>query len=132
MIDSHCHLDVAAFDADRDDTIARALAAGVTMMIVPAIRPAMWPGLRALAQRHPELRYAIGVHPQVVPEEQPMHADALARSADGAIAIGETGLDGATDDLDAQIASFRTHIRAARSRGLPLIVHALRVPRPGA
>lgn len=126
MIDSHCHLDVAAFDADRDAMIARAVAAGVTGMLVPAIRPATWPGLRALASRHPQLRFAIGVHPQLVPEEISFHPDALARAADGAVAIGETGLDGETPDMEAQIAAFRTHIRAARARRLPLVVHVLR------
>lgn len=126
MIDSHCHLDVAAFDADRDDAIARARAAGVTGMIVPAISPSMWAGLRALARRHEGVKFAIGVHPQVVPDEDRIHPDALARSADGAIAIGETGLDGATENMDAQVAMFRAHIRAARARKLPLIVHVLR------
>ena len=126
MIDSHCHLDVTAFDVDRDAAIARALAAGVTGMLVPAIRPAMWPGLRALVARHPALRYAIGIHPQVAPDELPIHPDALARAAEGAVAIGETGLDGDTDDMTAQAAMFRAHIRAARARKLPLVVHVLR------
>jgi len=126
VIDSHCHLDVAAFDADRDAMIARAVAAGVTGMLVPAIRPAAWAGLRALAARQPQLRFAIGVHPQVVPGEPALDADALAAAADGAVAIGETGLDGGTAALPAQEAMFRAHIRAARARRLPLVVHVLR------
>ncbi len=124
MIDSHCHLDLAAFDADRDAVLARARAAGVTGILVPAIRPATWPALRALATM--PLRFAIGVHPQVVPDEALLDADAIAAAADGAVAIGECGLDGGTPDLAKQEAMFRAHIRAARARALPLVIHVLR------
>jgi TatD DNase family protein len=98
----------------------------VTGILIPAIRPATWPALRALAAAHPVLRFAIGVHPQFVPDEALLEPDAIARAADGAVAIGECGLDGATADLAKQEAVFRAHIRAARSRRLPLVVHVLR------
>lgn len=77
LIDTHCHLDVAAFDADRDAVIARATAAGVVGIVVPAIRPRTWPALRALAARHAAagVRAAFGIHPQIVPE---LAADELA------------------------------------------------------
>jgi TatD DNase family protein len=51
LIDSHCHLDVEAFDHDRDDVLARAWAAGVTGILVPAIRPRTWSRVIALASR---------------------------------------------------------------------------------
>lgn len=133
MIDTHCHLDTAAFDADRDAVVARAGAAGVVGMLVPAIRPRTWPALLALCARHHAagLRCAIGVHPQVVPE---LDADELAgelaariaEAAAGAVAIGECGLDGGTPDRARQELIFRAHVRAARSLGKPLVVHVLR------
>ena len=126
MIDSHCHLDLAAFDADRDAAIGRAHAAGVTGMLVPAVRPGTWAALRELAARHASLRFAIGVHPQVVPQEALLDPDAIAAAADGAVAIGECGLDGGTGEPAKQEAMFRAHIRAARSRKLPLVIHVLR------
>ena len=129
MIDSHCHLDVGAFDADRDAVIERAVAAGVTGMVVPAIRPRTWPSLEALAKRQPALGIAIGIHPQIVPELDDGERTANiadAAVAAGAIAIGECGLDGGTADLETQEAIFRAHIRAARDTKLPLVVHVLR------
>lgn len=70
MIDSHCHLDVPAFDADREAVISRATATGVIGMVVPAIRPRTWAALQALATTHHAagVRWAVGVHPQIVPE----------------------------------------------------------------
>lgn len=130
MIDSHCHLDLAAFDPDREDVLARAAAAGVEGILVPAIRPATWDAVRALAGG--PVRIALGIHPQIVPEltagERALTAVALAQAARdaGAVAIGECGLDGATGDRELQEDLLRMHVRAARLAGLPLVVHVLR------
>lgn len=135
MIDTHCHLDVELFDDDRDETIARAGAAGVTGMLVPAIRPRTWDALVALAHRHHPagVRCALGIHPQIVPELEAEElagdlAERIARACSdaGAIAVGECGLDGATSALDRQEAIFRAHLRAARMLGLPAVIHVLR------
>ncbi|HEY0194077.1 MAG TPA: TatD family hydrolase [Kofleriaceae bacterium] len=133
MIDTHCHLDLEAFDADREAVIARATAAGVTGMIVPAIRPRTWGALRELAARHAGagVRAAYGIHPQVVPalEADELAGDVTARlveAAVGACAIGECGLDGGTAAHDLQEQIFRAHVRAAKLTGLPLLIHVLR------
>lgn len=133
MIDTHCHLDVAAFDADRDAAIARAAAAGVVGMLVPAIRPRTWGKLAELAHRHAGagVRCAFGIHPQVVPEldAEELAGDLTARlveAAQGAIAIGECGLDGGTGERELQEQIFRAHVRAARATGKPLVIHVLR------
>ena len=128
MIDSHCHLDTPAFDADRDEMLARAVAAGVSGMLVPAIRPATWDRVRILG-KHGAVRIALGIHPQVVPELAPdeiLDADALAAAADHAAAVGECGLDGGTPDMELQERIFRAHIRAARAARKPLVIHVLR------
>jgi TatD DNase family protein len=135
VIDTHCHLDTAAFDADRAEVIARAEAAGVTGMLVPAIRPSTWGALLELARAEPALRVAFGVHPQIVPDVDDREltddlAGAIARAAadagDTAVAIGECGLDGGTGDHQRQERIFRAHIRAARAVGKPLVIHVLR------
>jgi TatD DNase family protein len=130
VIDTHCHLDVPAFDRDRDAVLARALAAGVTGIVVPAIRPRTWPRVVALAGPHVQI--ALGVHPQIVPElEDDELVDLERRIADavvahGAVAVGECGLDGGTGDRARQEAILRAHVRAARAVRRPLIVHVLR------
>ena len=130
MIDSHCHLDLAAFDRDREDVLARAAAAGVEGILVPAIRPATWDAVRALAGGL--VRIALGIHPQIVPDldpsERALTPEALAQAARdaGALAIGECGLDGATGERELQEDLLRRHVRAARLAQLPLVVHVLR------
>jgi len=130
VIDSHCHLDLAAFDRAREDVLARAAAAGVEGILVPAIRPATWDAVRALAGGL--VRIALGIHPQIVPDldpsERALTPEALAQAARdaGALAIGECGLDGATGERELQEDLLRRHVRAARLAQLPLVVHVLR------
>ena len=133
VIDTHCHLDLAAFDADRDAVVARATAAGVVGIVIPAIRPRTWAAVRALAHRHAAagVRAALGIHPQIVPELEPgeLAGDLTARlieAAEGAIAIGECGLDGGTAEHALQEQIFRAHVRAASATGKPLVIHVLR------
>jgi TatD DNase family protein len=140
VYDSHCHLDLARFDADRADVVLRAAQAGVTGILVPAIRPATFATLTATVAAAraivgaPGIALAIGVHPQIVPEldddERRLALDpeaiAAAASAAGAVAIGECGLDGGTADLDQQERVLRAHVRAARLLHLPLVLHVLR------
>jgi TatD DNase family protein len=129
VIDTHCHLDMPAFDTDRDVVVARALAAGVVGMLVPAVRPRTWAATLAMA-RGP-VRVALGIHPQVVPERGPEEirdaeglGEAVAEA--GACAVGECGLDGATGERERQEQLFRAHIRAARRVKKPVVIHVLR------
>lgn len=135
VIDTHCHLDTPAFDADRNAVLARAAAAGVRGVLVPAIRPRTWPALVELAARTHDagVRCALGIHPQIVPaldadelagDLELRLADAIARAH--AVAVGECGLDGGTGSLDVQERLFRAHIRVARALRLPLVIHVLR------
>lgn len=134
MIDTHCHLDVAAFDGDRDEVLGRAARVGVQGVLVPAIRPATWPGLVELGRAQPLVRIAFGVHPQIVPKLSAGEADDLVAqivraTVDAgplAVAVGECGLDGATGEQARQEELLRAHVRAARELGKPLLLHVLR------
>jgi TatD DNase family protein len=140
VIDTHCHLDAAAFAPDRALVLERARAAGVTDVVVPAVGPDGWEALRAYALATPGVHFGLGVHPQLLPELDPRDdgrrlADleaALARG--GAVAVGECGLDGpsaaAGAPMDRQVEVLRGHLGLARRFRLPVILHCLRAHEP--
>lgn len=143
MIDTHCHLDSERFDADRPVVLARAWAAGVEAIVVPAVGPLpgarSWEALLELPASDPRLHVALGIHPQLLPELPGQHDAAhlatldqlLARGT--AVAVGECGLDGPTAQaepasapMERQLAVLRGHFELARRHHLPLLVHCLR------
>ena len=130
LVDSHCHLDAPAFDGDRDAVLARAGAAGVAAMVVPAVTAAGWPGLRQACAANPALHPAYGLHPMFLAEHRPPHLDALRAwvEREAPCAIGECGLDFFVEGLDAdtQRQYFHAQLQLARETGLPVIVHARR------
>ncbi len=136
MIDTHCHLDAAPFDADREAVLRRARAAGVTGVVVPAVEPGGWADLLALVAGRLDLHAGLGIHPQALPGIDPgaddRHlADLEAMLSRGeAIAVGECGLDGgavaAGASMDRQRAVLRGHLAIARRLGLPVLLHGLR------
>lgn len=128
LVDSHCHLDFPDFDAERDDVIARAHAAGVTRMVTICTKLRNLPRVQAIAEAYPSVFYAAGTHPMSVADE-PMatYDDLMALTAHPKmVGIGETGLDYhyTRDSAAKQQDSLRTHIAAARDSKLPLIIHA--------
>ncbi|WP_439154327.1 TatD family hydrolase [Yoonia sp.] len=128
IVDSHCHLDFADFDAERDNVIARALDAGVERMVTICTRLRNEPQVRAIAERHAPVYYAAGTHPMSAADEPLTTVDELVAMADHPkfVGIGETGLDYhyTADSKDIQQQSLRIHIAAARETKLPLIIHA--------
>jgi len=130
LVDSHCHLDAAEFDHDRDAVMRRAHAAGVTRQLVPAIEAAEWPKLRDVCAGSDGLFPAYGLHPICLASHQPAHLDELRHwiERERPLAIGECGLDFHLDDLDADTQQFyfRGQLQIARDFDLPLIVHARR------
>ena len=127
IVDSHCHLDYPGLAEDEAGVIARAVAAGVGTMVHIAAKREGWPIGIALAERRPQVWCAVGVHPHEAGKEgldDPAPLLDLAAHP-RVVAIGESGLDYFYDfsPRELQAASFRTHVRAARATGLPLIVH---------
>ena len=139
MIDSHCHLDKPEFDADRGAVLARARAAGVTDLVVPAIGPDGWGALAVWAKATPGVHFGLGVHPQLLPELDPSGDGArletleAALARGGAVAVGECGLDApsvAGAPMERQLEVLRGHLRLARRFGLPVVLHCLRAHDP--
>ncbi|MGZ6132479.1 MAG: TatD family hydrolase [Myxococcaceae bacterium] len=132
MIDTHCHLDVSRFNADRGAVLERAWTAGVEGILVPAIGPDAWDALLGLPRSDRRLQVALGIHPQLLPElPEEDDAPALERldsllGAGGAVAVGECGLDGPSAPgapMERQLRVLDAHARLARKHGLPLLVH---------
>lgn len=128
LIDSHCHLDQAAFDGDRAQVIAHAEQAGIQHIIVPAIEYVQWAKVAEICSSHPNVHAAYGLHPMWEPSHQDEHIKQLHTWIDAhpCVAIGECGLDFHVDGLDAnrQIALFEAQVALANDTGLPLIIHA--------
>ncbi len=125
-IDSHCHINFPGladklpevFDLMRQNQVSHALCVSVELEKFPEIR--------TLAETHSNLYASVGVHPDHEICTEPT-VDELVVLADHpkVVAIGETGLDyfRLTGDLEWQRERFRTHIRAARACGKPLVIH---------
>ena len=129
LVDSHCHLDFPDFDADRDDVVARARAAGVATMVTISTRVAKFARLKEIAARYDNVWCSIGTHPHNALEEPDVTAEQLAEIAarePRVVAIGEAGLDYHYDKSprEAQREGFLRHIAAARMTQLPLVIHA--------
>jgi TatD DNase family protein len=136
-IDTHCHLDAAEFNADRDAVVARARAAGVAQIVVPAVDRDNFERVRELAQRHC-LAYALGIHPmcsdRAGDDDLAALRDALARHADDPrlVAVGEIGLDHFIEGLDRerQERLFAAQLRLAAEFELPVLLHVRRAVDP--
>ena len=127
LVDSHCHLDFPDFAAELDAVVARAAAAGVTHMVTISTRVRRHAQVLSLAERFPNVTCSVGTHPHHAHEELDVTVGDLVTQAahPKVVAIGEAGLDHHYDDSPraAQEQGFRTHIAAARTTGLPLVIH---------
>lgn len=127
LIDSHCHLDFPDFEAEVDDIVARAEAAGVGAMLTISTHVRRFERLRALAERFPNVCCSVGTHPHYAEKERDITLDDLLDKARyrKTVAIGEAGLDYHYENspIPDQEAGFRLHIAAARETGLPLVIH---------
>jgi TatD DNase family protein len=126
MIDTHCHLHDKQFDGDREQTITRALDAGINAMLVVGCDLADSARAIATARRF-GLKASLGIHPHEAKDAPAGLAAAFAPFLDGStvVAIGETGLDYYYDHSprDAQARVLREQLRFARERELPVIFH---------
>ncbi len=134
LIDTHCHLDASEFDADRDAVIARAFAAGVDAIVVPAVEVSNFDAVRALAESDRRIVYALGIHPLYVGQASDDDVEALRERVAAAIdderfvGIGEIGLDFFVEghDRERQQRFFADQLRIARDFDLPVLLHVRR------
>jgi len=129
MIDSHCHLDVAYYGADRTEVLTRARQAGVTAFVCVGVGRGAEAAEEAvaIAGSETDVYATVGVHPHDTAEATEAHWETFARLARAprVVAIGETGLDYhyTHSPADVQRAAYRRSIALAREAGLPVVSH---------
>ncbi|MFZ2974518.1 MAG: TatD family hydrolase [Ferribacterium limneticum] len=126
LVDSHCHLDFPDLANRMPDVLLRMQENQVGLAVCIGVNLEDFPQVLALAEQHEQLYATVGVHPEYTDVEEPDEECLLTLAAHPkVIAIGETGLDyyWQKDQPEWQRDRFRTHIRAAKRCGKPLVVH---------
>ena len=135
LVDTHCHLDAAEFDGDRDAVVQAATRAGVRVIIVPAVYPGNFAAVRQCCASYSICRAAYGIHPLYLQQVDTADVSALRawlkKELDGPcppVAVGEIGLDFFVPDFDAarQESFFVEQLEIARDCGLPVLLHVRR------
>jgi TatD DNase family protein len=126
-IDAHLHLDAPEFALDLEDVLSRASAAGIGLMVTAGTSVEGSRRALTLAERYPQVRAAVGIHPASADTADARACDEIAALArhPRAIAIGEVGLDYVRERVPrrVQVEIFRAQVRLARREDLPLVVH---------
>ena len=127
LIDTHVNIHGEDYAEDLPDVLDRARDAGVSPMIAICCRLHEFDAVRAIADAHEDVYCTIGAHPHHAKDRPDIAAGELIEMAQHqkVVAIGETGLDFHYNHspAEAQFASLRAHIDAARRTGLPIILH---------
>ena len=126
FIDSHCHLTFPELAENIDEVLTNMKLNGVTQALCVSVDLEKLQQILRLAEQHENLYASVGVHPDYELKSEPTQAELVHLAQHPkVIAIGETGLDyyRLTGDLEWQRERFRTHIRAAKECGKPLIIH---------
>ena len=126
FIDSHCHINFPELSERLPAILEKMKKNQVTHALCVSVTLSDFPQVLSLAETHPNIYASVGVHPDYEDTPEP-DVDQLVQLAvhPRIVAIGETGLDyyRLTGDLEWQRQRFRTHIRASRASGKPLIIH---------
>ena len=127
LIDSHCHLNYEGLVERQDEVLNAARERGITGFLNISTRESEWNDVISVAERNADVWATVGVHPHEADAHPDLGSAMLVQAAShpSVIAIGECGLDYHYDKSDrrAQRERFGAHIEAARTSGLPLVVH---------
>jgi TatD DNase family protein len=127
LIDTHVHINFEVYQTELDELRSRWQSAGVVNLVHSCVDPSEFKRTQAIADRFPELSFAVGLHPLEAhqwTEEMGAEILTLARSDRRVVAIGETGLDFfKAENAEQQRSAFLTQLEIARELNLPVIIH---------
>ena len=130
LVDTHCHLDAAEFDGDRDAVHAAALAGGVGRIMVPTVAVDCFQKAKTVVERYPGCVAAYGIHPLYVMQAEDADLAVLREwlAREQPVAVGEIGLDFYVTDIDParQEYFFVEQLKLARDFDLPVLLHVRR------
>lgn len=129
FVDSHCHLDDARFDADREEVIVRARRAGIRYLLT--VSGGSGPDDLAsgvpIAADYDWIYTTAGIHPHEAKGAEERHFEMLRRAAGEpkVLAIGEIGLDYFYDHSPRKVQKqvLIEQLQIAREVKLPVIIH---------
>jgi TatD DNase family protein len=134
LIDTHVHLNFDVFQPDLDQIAQHWREHHIVRLVHSCVEPSEFGEIQGLAQRFPELYFAVGVHPLDVDkwnEEAEAQILAIAQSDPKVVAIGETGLDFyKADNHPQQEQTFWAHLLIAQQFHLPVIIHCRQAATP--
>jgi TatD DNase family protein len=128
FIDSHCHLEMEAFDKDRKEVVERSITQGVTTLLTVGTEEGYFEKVREIVETYPTVYGAVGIHPHNAED----YTEAVAKNMallfkhGKIVACGEIGLDFYRNysPRDAQFGAFKDQIELAKDMGLPIIIHS--------
>lgn len=132
IIDTHCHLDAAEFNPDRDAMVTAAFQVGVKAIVVPAVARNNFDDVIALSNQHAQCVYALGIHPMYIDSAVHEDLEVLANYVrdNAPVAIGEIGLDyffsnprDNPENTQRQKDFFVAQLKIAQQYQLPVILH---------
>ena len=126
LVDSHCHIDFPELAEDLPGVLERMCLNGVGGAVCIGVTLEDLPKIRALTEADSRIVATVGLHPETTGVREASVTELVELgSAQAVVAIGETGLDyyWHKDRPEWQRDRFRTHIRAAREIGKPLVIH---------
>jgi TatD DNase family protein len=136
LIDTHCHLDAAEFDADRAAEAIFAKKTGVRMIVVPSVTPDNFQSVIDLSAQHSHICFALGLHPMYIDNASPgdikrlqaLIAQQLGLLNNKLVAVGEIGLDFfvTQQNRETQEYFFTEQLKIAKEFNLPVILHVRR------
>ncbi|MFT6927428.1 MAG: TatD DNase family protein [Psychromonas sp.] len=131
FIDSHCHLNFACFDIEREMLLQQLQQNNITKLIIPATHRAQWRQINELCESHPNLYYALGYHPHFLDHFKPgdlQYLQTLLENKNAqCVALGEIGLDKFSKTaIQIQEPIFTEQLKIADQLGLPVILHVVK------